>query len=301
MKEIYSALPGVFHQNGKVKEEGLRGVIRHNIDYCQVDGLYVCGSTGENFLITTEAKKQILKITADEAAGKVKLIAHVGSNVFEEVAQLCDLAAELGYDAVSAVTPFYYKLSSEEIKAHYRRIAEYAKLPLVIYNIPLLTGSQLTKQDFSDMLAHPNISGVKYTSNDLYMLERLIHGCPDKKFFSGFDEMLLSYSVLPIQGSIGSTFNLMGRWARRLFALVDAGKLQEAARVQARMNDVIEKLLKAGLYQTMKEVLCLYNIDCSGCKPPFGATTAMQKETAQEVFQILQDADKGAYGQESAI
>ena len=116
LKGLYSALLVSFNEDGSIDEFGTRQIVRHNIDKMLVDGLYVGGSTGENFILSTKEKKEIFKIAYEEAAGKVKLIAQVGSiNVYESK-ELAKFAVELGYDAISAVTPFYYKFSFEEIK-----------------------------------------------------------------------------------------------------------------------------------------------------------------------------------------
>src|SRR5690625_1357948 len=124
MKELYSALLIPFDEKGQVIESGLREVIRHNIDENKVDGLYVNGSSGENFLLSTDQKKQIFKITAEETNKEAKLIAQVGALNLDEAIELGQYATELGYDSLSAVTPFYYKFNFEEIKAYYEARSE---------------------------------------------------------------------------------------------------------------------------------------------------------------------------------
>ena len=109
MRGIFSALLVSYNEDRSINEKGIREIVRHNIDNMKVDGLYVGGSTGENFMISTEEKKRIFEIAKDEAKDEIKLIAQVGSiNVYESV-ELAKFATELGYDAISAVTPFYYK------------------------------------------------------------------------------------------------------------------------------------------------------------------------------------------------
>ena len=90
----------------------------------KIDGLYVGGSTGENFLISTEEKKRIFEIAAEEASDKIHLIAQVGSLNLKESVEVGQYATELGYKCLSAVTPFYYKFSFEDIKLYYKRIIE---------------------------------------------------------------------------------------------------------------------------------------------------------------------------------
>ena len=104
MKGIYSALLVSFDKEGNINEKGLRQIIRHNIDKNKVDGLYVGGSTGENFMLSTEEKKEIFRIAKDEAKDAVKLIAQVGSINVKESVELAKYATELGYDSLSAVT-----------------------------------------------------------------------------------------------------------------------------------------------------------------------------------------------------
>lgn len=100
----------------------MREIIRYNIDKMKIDALYVGGSTGENFMFSTEEKKQIFRIAKDEAKDQVALIAQVGSVNLHEAVELGKYATELGYDSLYAVTPFYYKFSFPKIKHYYDTI-----------------------------------------------------------------------------------------------------------------------------------------------------------------------------------
>ena len=122
MKGIYSALMVPYNEDGSINEKGLREIIRYNIDKMKVDGLYVGGSTGENFMISTEEKKKVFKITIDEVKDTVNLIAQVGSTNLYESVDLAKYVTNLGYKCLSAVTPFYYKFDFSEIKDYYETI-----------------------------------------------------------------------------------------------------------------------------------------------------------------------------------
>lgn len=103
------------------------------------------GSTGEAFVQSISEREQVLEIVAEEAKGKIKLIAHVGCVSTAESQQLAASAKRYGFDAVSAVTPFYYPFSFEEHCDHYRAIIDSADgLPMVVYNIPALSGVKLS-------------------------------------------------------------------------------------------------------------------------------------------------------------
>lgn len=119
MKGIMTALITPFNEDGTLNEKGLREVVRQNIDVMKVDGLYIGGSTGESFLMDETMRKELLKIVKDEAGDAVTLIGQIGSLNIEEAIRLGNEAKELGYDALSAITPYYYKFSFEEIKSYY--------------------------------------------------------------------------------------------------------------------------------------------------------------------------------------
>ena len=109
MGKIYSALLVAYDENGEIYEKGLREIVRYNIDQNKVDGIYVGGSTGENFMLDTSEKKRIFEIAYEETKGAVDLIAQVGSVNLKEAKELAKFVTELGYKTISAVTPFYYK------------------------------------------------------------------------------------------------------------------------------------------------------------------------------------------------
>lgn len=288
MRGIFSALLGAFDSKGRVDEQGIHALVRHNIGHCRVDGLYVNGSTGENFLLTTEAKKQIFSLVHAAARGEVSMIAQIGSNVLEECIELAEYTARLGYDAVSAVTPFYYKLSAAEIKGYYQKIASASPLPLIAYYIPSLTGVELEFTHIEEILRLPNVIGLKFTSSNFFLLEQLRSALPDKLIFSGYDEMLLSALALDVDGAIGSTYNVIGHWAKHLMQSFHMGDYTKARKIQHHINVVVSRILKAGLYQTLKEIAVLYNVPAGTCKAPMGPIAEIHREAAKDITAYMQ-------------
>ena len=285
LKGIFSALLTSFDEKGNINENGVRQIIRHNIDKMKVDGLYVGGSTGENFLISTEEKKRIFKIAKEEAKNHIKLIAQVGSLNINESIELAKYVTDLGYDAISAVTPFYYKFSFEEIKDYYNTIINSVDNYLIIYSIPFLTGVNISVEQFGELFENERIIGVKFTAADFYLLERLRKSYPEHLIFAGFDEMMLPATVLNVDGAIGSTFNVNGIRARQIFELAKQGKIDEAFKIQNVTNDLITDILGNGLYPTLKYLLQLQDIDAGYCKKPMSVITEGQKEKAKIMYE----------------
>ncbi|MDA3978269.1 MULTISPECIES: N-acetylneuraminate lyase [Gallibacterium] len=268
LKGIISALLVSFNADGSINEKGLREIIRYNIDKMKIDGLYVGGSTGENFMLSTEEKKEIFRIAKDEAKDQVALIAQVGSVNLHESVELGKYATELGYDCLSAVTPFYYKFSFAEIKNYYDTIIAETGNNMIVYSIPFLTGVNIGVEQFGELYKNPKVIGVKFTAGDFYLLERVKKAYPDHLIWAGFDEMMLSAAVLGVDGAIGSTFNVNGVRARQIFEYAQQGKIAEARAIQHVTNDLIEGILSNGLYLTIKELLKLDGVDAGYCREP---------------------------------
>lgn len=279
LKGIFSALLVAYNEDGSINEKGLRQIIRHNIDKMKVDGLYVGGSTGENFMISTAEKKEIFRIAKDEAKDEIALIAQVGSVNLQEAVELGKYATELGYDCLSAVTPFYYKFSFPEIKHYYDTIIAETGNNMIVYSIPFLTGVNIGVEQFGELYQNPKILGVKFTAGDFYLLERLKKAYPNHLIWAGFDEMMLPAAVLGVDGAIGSTFNVNGVRARQIFELAQQGNIQEALAIQHVTNDLIEGILANGLYLTIKELLKLEGVEAGYCREPM-TSKATEKQLA---------------------
>ncbi|GEN46638.1 N-acetylneuraminate lyase [Alkalibacillus haloalkaliphilus] len=283
MKGVFSALLCSFDDKGNVNEKGLREIVRYNLDECGVDGLYVNGSTGENFLISTEQKKEIFQVVKDEVGDEAQLIGQIGSLNIDESVELGHYVKELGYDAMSAVTPYYYKFNFDEVKNYYSTLVNQVEFPLVVYSIPALTGVNMSLEQFGELFKLEHVIGVKFTAPDFFLLERLRHAYPDQLIYSGFDEMLLSASVLGIDGAIGSTFNVNGKMAKEILTDAQAGNINEARSKQKQTNDLIAEVLDNGLYQTLKQILKVKGVQAGECRKPMNALSPEGKERAEQI------------------
>lgn len=283
---LHTALLISFNEYGELDEKGTRSIIRHNIDEMKIDGLYVGGSTGENFLLSLEEKRKIFELVKDEVKNEVRLIAQIGSpNVYEAI-ELGKYVTELGYDAISAVPPFYYKFTSQEVFDYYDMITSHVDNGLIIYSIPALTGLELSLDDFKHLFNNEKIIGVKYTQTDLFLLERIRKEFPDKLIFYGVDEMFMSAAALNIDGGIGSTYNILGPRYRKVLSFLEEGNLKKAYDTQSSINDVIEAVIENGLYGTLKEILSYYGTEKSNNRKPMRAITEKEVERAKEIFDI---------------
>lgn len=119
-------------------------------------------------LMAEDERKQLLETVVESVGNRVKIIAHVGTTSTKSTLDLARHAEKCGAHALSSVTPLYYKYSFKEVKNYYKRLAEETSLPIIIYNIPALTGSSLNTDQLCEILSLDNIVGMKFTSSDFY-------------------------------------------------------------------------------------------------------------------------------------
>jgi 4-hydroxy-tetrahydrodipicolinate synthase len=131
-----------FTREGELDEEALRECVRFWLDG-GISGLVPCGSNGEAPYLNREERMKVIEIVMEEAGGKVRVVAGTGSLSTKETIQFTRDAKELGVDAALVVTPFYFKLSSRELIAHYKAVLEAVDLPIVLYSVPKFTGFSL--------------------------------------------------------------------------------------------------------------------------------------------------------------
>ena len=290
LRGVMPALLTPFDAQQNIDRASLRRLVRFNIEQ-GVDGVYVGGSTGEAFVQSLSEREEVLEIVAEEAKGKITLIAHVGCVSTAESQQLAAAAKRYGFDAVSAVTPFYYPFSFEEHCDHYRAIIDSADgIPMVVYNIPALSGVKLTLEQINQLVTLPGVGALKQTSGDLYQMEQIRRAHPELVLYNGYDEIFASGLLAGADGGIGSTYNIM---ALRYLGIVQAlkeGDTAKAQQLQHECNKVIGLLVKVGVFRGLKTVLHYMDVlSLPLCRKPFAPVEdkfqAELKALAQQLMQ----------------
>lgn len=290
LRGVMPALLTPFDAEQNIDRASLRRLVRFNIEQ-GVDGVYVGGSTGEAFVQSLSEREEVLEIVAEEAKGKITLIAHVGCVSTAESQQLAAAAKRYGFDAVSAVTPFYYPFSFEEHCDHYRAIIDSADgIPMVVYNIPALSGVKLTLEQINQLVTLPGVGALKQTSGDLYQMEQIRRAHPELVLYNGYDEIFASGLLAGADGGIGSTYNIM---AWRYLGIVQAlkeGDTAKAQQLQHECNKVIDLLVKVGVFRGLKTVLHYMDVlSVPLCRKPFAPVEdkfqAELKALAQQLMQ----------------
>jgi 4-hydroxy-2-oxoglutarate aldolase len=169
LQGIFPALTTCFDHEGKL----YKAKIFHNIEklnHIALTGYVVCGSTGETPLLSVPERFQLMEWVREASASGKILIAGVGAESVHETVELANRAAAIGFDAALVLTPFYYRNQmhcSETQALFFRAVADRSKLPVLLYNIPQVTGYALPVDAIAALSQHPNIAGMKDSSGDL--------------------------------------------------------------------------------------------------------------------------------------
>lgn len=227
-----------------------------------VKGLYLCGSSGECFLLDIEERKKIVEAVLKEFKGQMTMIVHVGAAATRESVELARHAEKMGADALSAVPSVYYKPPEAGIEQHWNQIINSTDLPFIIYNIPQLTGYDLSLHLLNRMLQNKKVIGVKNTSLSGYQVEQFKKaGGEDFIVFNGPDEQYLAGRIMGAEAGIGGTYGAMPELFLHLEKCFAAGNIGAAQKCQVKINEIIAAMLEFPcLYAVTKEILRLRNV-----------------------------------------
>lgn len=265
------ALNSLYDENNNINIEGTKALVQKYKEL-GVNGVYACGSTGEGFLLTREERKQLAEAVKEVTGDDMFLIVHVGSASTDEAVDLAKHAESIGADAISAVPSVYYRLPEKSIALHWNTITDAVDLPFIIYNIPALTGYDLSYNLFNEMCKNEKVIGIKNSSDSTLQIERFSKlGGKDFVVFNGPDEQFLAGRLMGAKAGIGGTYGTMPELFVHLNKLVEKGDIENAKLWQTRINDCIFDLLACpSLYGASKAVMTIrFGIDCGKPRLPF--------------------------------
>lgn len=267
LKGIMPALMTAFDTSTEsISKENTAALVK-KLKSAGVNGFYVGGSSGEMVLCSVKERMELLE-TVKEASGDLTVIAQTGAMSTADAILLSRHAESVGADAISSVTPLYYKYSFREIKHYYSRLCEAVSVPVIIYNIPALTGTALDFRQLSELLSIDGVGGMKFTSSDFFLLNRLKQEFPDKVFYNGCDEMLLSGLSAGADGGIGTTYNFMPEMFLSIYELFNNGRMKEANAVQSMANKIIAEIVSRGTLSASKQMINFSGLDYGVCREP---------------------------------
>ncbi|HET9354853.1 MAG TPA: 4-hydroxy-tetrahydrodipicolinate synthase [Sphingomicrobium sp.] len=199
------------------------------------DGLVPCGTTGESATLTTDEHRALIALTVDVARGRVPVLAGCGSNDTAHAIELTRSAMEAGADAALHVPPYYNRPNQDGIYGHLAAVAEVG-LPVVLYNVPARTVTDISVETMARLAKLPNVIGVKDATGNLARVSAQRLACGEKFVqLSGNDDMALGFNAMGGAGCVSVTANVAPRLCAQFQAATREGKWVEALELQDRL------------------------------------------------------------------
>ncbi len=232
-----------FADDGQIDEQTLERLIDWQIASGS-HGISVTGTTGEPSALSLDERRRMLDLGKGAVNGRVPFVPATGTNNIDETTDLTQYAERLGVDAALVIVPYYNRPSQEGLFRYFRAVAQQTDLPIIIYNIPGRTATNMAPETMARLReACPNIIGVKESNKDFEHTSKVLHTCGrDFLVYSGIE--LLCYPMLAIGGvgHVSATANILPREVAALYDLVVAGRWQEAMDLHYRLLPINEAL-----------------------------------------------------------
>jgi len=253
---ILSALATPFTPQGDIDEARLRRLVDRNIAG-GVAGVVAGGSTGEFAAMTGAERRLLVETVVDQTARRVPVVAQTGAMSSVEAIELSRHAQAAGADAVMLVTPYYEALTVAETMDYLRTVAGSVQVPVMLYNLPVATGVNLTPDLVRQLATEVDtILHIKDTTGDLSQAARLVHHHGDViSTFVGWDSLCLAAFVEGAAGAVAGTANVIPEELVAVYRAVRAGDLAAARAAWNRIYPLIDAMLAAPFIPAVKAAL----------------------------------------------
>ncbi len=293
-----AALRGLFVPNlvpldeqGQINEPELRRYVDWLIDR-GVHGLYPNGSTGEFVRFTPEERRRIVEIVADQAGGRVPILAGAAEANVRETLRACEHYAELGVRAVAIVSPFYYRLSPEAVYAYFKEIADHSPVDVTLYNIPMFA-SPIDVPTVRRLAEEcPRVVGIKDSSGDLPHMMRMIQAVrplrPEFSFLTGWEAALVPMLLVGCDGGTNATTGIVPEVMRKMYDLTTSGQYAEAMQLQYKVLKLFDAMLyTADFPEGFRAALALRGFRTGTGRQPLSPKQQMELGTLRETLKRL--------------
>ncbi len=251
------------------------------------DGLVVAGTTGESPTLSSEEKIALIRHVVKVTDGRAAVIAGTGSNSTQASLELTKQASECGVDGIMLVTPYYNKPSQEGMYRHFRTVAEATDLPIMLYNVPGRTGTNLTADTVARLAKIPNITSVKEASGDFVQATEIVKRTPeDFRLYSGDDKNTLPLLALGAHGVVSVASHIIGSEIKDMIDAFVDGDTEKARSLHEKWIDVFEGMFVAPNPVPVKQALAELGYGRPSVRLPL---VEMGEEEKRVVTELVKD------------
>ena len=220
-KGILAVVCTPFGQDGSVDEKALRAHLRWLLDDCGVHAIIPCGSTGEFAFLAQEEREKVVKITVDEVGKKVPVIAGSAACSTQETIATAQTYQKMGVDGVMVVPSYYGSLKQVELKYHFTALAKNLDLPIVVYNNPGTSGSDILPELVAELAEFDNIVAIKESTGQMQRVTEIMRLCGDKiEVLCGCDNLSMEMFACGVDGWVAAPANIIAKYCVALYDLM---------------------------------------------------------------------------------
>ncbi|EMI52647.1 N-acetylneuraminate lyase [Rhodopirellula sallentina SM41] len=277
--------------DGSLRLDGIDETVSHLIGH-DIDGMYILGSTGEGLSLTSPERCAVAERFVDRVNGRVPVIVQCGSESLRQSKQLAADAQSIGADAVSAVSPVYFK--PDCVQTLVDSMAEIASgapdLPFYYYHIPGATGVNLPMVDFLKLSADriPNLRGIKFTSPNVHELQTCLNYSQGQfEILWGQDESLYCGLIAGVHAAVGSTYNFAAAIYQQLIRAFSDRDIAKVRELQARSQAIVNTFIPYGPRAAQKAMMSMIGIDCGPSRLPIASLPANRYEELRRDLEAI--------------
>jgi len=280
--EILAAPYTPFHDDGSLDLDGVEPHAAH-LARNGIQSVFVNGTTGECHSLALAEREALARRWIEVTRGaKVRVVVHVGSNCLVDAVALARQAGQLGAAGIAAMSPSYFKprTVADLVDCAATIAAAAPQTPFYLYDIPSLTGVQLSMPDFLSQAREriPNLVGLKYSNPDLLQFQHLVHADGGRWDIPwGSDESLLAALALGARSAVGSTYNFAAPVYRRLLAAVGRGDWTAARHEQFQSARIVQVLIRHGYLGASKALMRRMGVPVGPTRLPLNNPTPAQE------------------------
>lgn len=288
LRGVLTALSTPFDADDAIDVRALRAVVERSVS-AGVDGVVAAGSTGEVGALSSDERLLLIDTVIEQTAGRVPVIAQTGATSTAEAIRLSRAAERSGADVLMLITPFYEPLTIAETEAYITDVAASVSVPVMLYNIPSVTGVNLDPDTVRRLATSiDNVLYIKDSSADWEQALRLIHHHGDViGTFIGWDAYLYSALVEGAAGVMAGTANVIPTEIVEVASLIAAGDLTGALEKWKRIYPVIDQLLAVPFIPAVKAGLELQGVPAGVPRQPTAALASAELDSLRRVLSTL--------------
>ena len=275
----YTAIVTPFTKDGQLDEAALKKLVQSQIKG-GVDGIVPVGTTGESPTLDYEEHIEVIALSVEYAAGKIKVLAGTGGNSTSEAIYLTKAAEEVGADGSLQVAPYYNKPSPEGLFQHFRAVADATKLPLVLYSIPGRCGIEIGIETVQRLAAAcKNIVGIKEAGGNADRVSQLRAALGGKfTILSGDDALTLPFMAVGAHGVVSVASNVIPREVAQMVRAFTSGRAAAALKLHEQFYPVFKDLFIETNPVPIKAALAMKGLMEETYRLPLVPMTAKNRE-----------------------